>query len=77
MTHPCCTDTLGTPLPCQHGIRAGQKRRTVAEVALAYGPSGKAVVSTARLSCGHVAFRKYHVAVGQTAYCAPCGEAAS
>ncbi len=55
-------------------IRAGQRRRTVAEVMVATGPSGKPQRTTARLSCGHVVFRLYSVAVGQTAYCAPCGE---
>lgn len=78
MTHlPCCADTLGNPMPCQHSIRAGQRRRTVVEAMHATGRSGKTVNTTARLSCGHVVLRTYHVSVGQTAYCAPCGEVSS
>ena len=54
--------------------RRGQRRRTVVAVIVAVGPSGQPQRATARLSCGHVVFRTYSVAVGQTAYCAACGE---
>jgi len=44
-------------------------RRTVAETLRTRGTPRRSVV---RLSCGHIAFRQYLMAVGQTAYCYQC-----
>ncbi len=55
--------------------RKGQRRRVVVERYLAtHPPYASCIRSSVRLSCGHIVLRPYHMAVGQTAYCAPCGE---